>query len=148
MDNRQFDYYQRLKLRVKKYAEQESAKDNRYFDFILLTPDFFYLLCKLAVENHIPVKKRLKLASAIAYFMSPFDFLPEEIIGPAGYLDDVAVAAYVLNKLANDVDPQIIQDNWNGEQDVLSAIRRIIENAEEMLGKSLWEKIKEKFKAD
>ncbi len=146
MDNRQFDYYQRLKLKIKKYGEQESAKNNRWFDFIMLTPDFFKLLCTLAVENRIPVKKRLKLASAIAYFMSPFDFLPEEIIGPAGYLDDVTVAALILKELLDKgVDVQLLREHWGNERDIREAIENILEHAEEMLGKSLWEKIKEKF---
>jgi len=77
--------------------------------------------------------------------MSPIDFLPEEIIGPAGYLDDISVAAYILNKLINDVDPKIIQKHWAGDRDVLLLIKSIIANADEMLGAGLWEKIKQKF---
>ncbi len=145
MDNRQFDYYQRLKLKIKKYSEQESAKNNRWNKFILLTPDFFYLLCKLAVDSRIAVKQRIKLASAIAYFMSPFDFLPEEIIGPAGYLDDVAVAALVLNNLLKETDEEIVKEDWKGKENPVAIIKEIVDVAEEMLGKSLWEKIKKKF---
>ena len=145
MDNKQFDFYQKLRLKIKRYAKDQITRDSRWFDYIMITPDFFHLLCKLAVENKIPLKKRLKLAAAIAYFLSPFDFLPEEIIGPAGYLDDIAVAAYVLNDLINEVDPQIIKKHWAGEQDVLLLIKNIIANANEMLGKKLWEKIQRKF---
>ncbi len=145
MDNRQFDYYQKLKLKVKRYSESEEARENPWFEFISYTPELFYVLCKLAVETKIDVKKRIKLASAIAYFMSPFDFLPEEIIGPAGYLDDVTVAAVVLKKLASVVEPEIIEEHWRGTKKLSVVIDLILENAEEMLGKELWEKIKEKF---
>jgi uncharacterized membrane protein YkvA (DUF1232 family) len=33
----------------------------------------------------------------IAYIISPLDLLPEGIIGPAGYAEDIALAAYVIN---------------------------------------------------
>ncbi len=147
MDNKQFDFYQKLRLKIKRYSRDLSIKNNSWFNYILLAPDLFHLLCKLAVEKEIPLKKRLKLAAAIAYFLSPFDFLPEEIIGPMGYLDDVAVAAYVLDDLINNVDPQIIKKHWAGEQDVLLIVKNIIANANEMLGKNLWDKIRKKFNA-
>jgi uncharacterized membrane protein YkvA (DUF1232 family) len=145
MDNRQFDYYQRLRLKIRQWASKTNESEQEWFEYILATPDLFHLLCKLAVEPEIPIKKRIHLAGAIAYFMSPIDFLPEEIIGPAGYLDDISVAAYILNKLINDVDPKIIQKHWAGDRDVLLLIKSIIANADEMLGAGLWEKIKQKF---
>jgi len=145
LDNRQFDYYQKLRLKIKHYSKEAIGKENRWFEYIMIAPDFFHLLCKLAVEREIPIKKRLKLAAAIAYFMSPFDFLPEEIIGPAGFLDDIAVAAYVLNDLLNEIDPKIVNKHWAGQQDVLLLVKSIIANANEMLGKKLWLKIQNKF---
>ena len=145
MDNRQFDYYQRLKFKIKKYSEDPEAKENPWFKFILLTPNFFSLLCKLAVESSVPIKERVKLASAIAYLMSPSDFLPEEVIGSAGYLDDVAVAAYVLKNAKEQIPDDVLRSNWNGKEPVKETIEEIVEKSEEMLGKELWEKIKEKF---
>ncbi len=145
MDNRQFDYYQRLRLKIKKWGSETDEKDQKWMKYILATPDLFHLLCKLAVDSDVPIKKRIKLAGVIAYFMSPIDFLPEEIIGPAGYLDDVSVAAYILNDLINTVDPELIKKHWAGEEDVLKLIQDIIANADKMLGSGLWTTIKEKF---
>lgn len=145
MDNRQFDYYQRLRLKIRQWAEKADSKNQKWLNYILVTPDLFHLLCKLAVDSDVPIKKRIKLGGAIAYFMSPIDFLPEEIIGPAGYLDDVSVAAYILNDIINEVDPQIIRRHWAGDEDILLLVKNIVANANEMLGKGLWKKIKEKF---
>lgn len=145
MDNRQFDYYQRLRLKIRQWVSKTDEKNQKWLNYIMATPDVFHLLCKLAVDSDVPIKKRIKLGGAIAYFMSPIDFLPEEIIGPAGYLDDVAVAAYILNDIINAVDPQIIRKHWAGEEDILLLVKNIIANADEMLGAGLWNKIKEKF---
>ncbi len=147
MDNRQFDYYQKLRLKIKQWARKTDEQQQKWLKYILATPDLFHLLCKLAVDSDVPIKKRIKLAGAIAYFMSPIDFLPEEIIGPAGYLDDISVAAYILNDIINNVDPQIVRRHWAGEEDILILIKNILANANQMLGEGLWQKIRNKFGA-
>ena len=86
--------------------------------------------------------KKVKLITAIAYFISPIDLLPEAILGPIGYLDDLGVAAYVLNDLLNSVDPQVIKRNWVGDNDILLLIKKILINIDNMIGKGIWEKVK------
>jgi uncharacterized membrane protein YkvA (DUF1232 family) len=41
--------------------------------------------------------------AAILYFISPLDVIPDFIPG-VGYVDDVAVIAWVLNSIAHDLD--------------------------------------------
>jgi len=55
------------------------------------------------------------------------------------------VAAFVLNDLLNETDPQIIRKHWAGEQDILDLIKTIIANADKMIGGKLWKKIKSRF---
>ena len=56
----------------------------------------------------------------ILYVISPFDLLPRRILGILGVLDDVAVAAFVLNKVQNKITPEIeaevnaTLDDWFG----------------------------------
>jgi uncharacterized membrane protein YkvA (DUF1232 family) len=111
----------------------------------LAAPDFFHLLCKLSVDKDVPALKKIKLVAGIAYFISPIDFLPEAFLGPIGYLDDIAVTAYILNDLINDVDPQIIRKHWAGDQDVLVLIKTILSNADNMIGRKLWDRIRKRF---
>jgi uncharacterized membrane protein YkvA (DUF1232 family) len=66
-------------------------------------------------------------------------------LGPIGYLDDIAVAAFILNDLINEVDPQIVRKYWAGEQDVLDLIKTILVNADEMIGSKMWQRIKKRF---
>jgi uncharacterized membrane protein YkvA (DUF1232 family) len=43
------------------------------------------------------------------YFISPVDLVPEALTGPFGYVDNIAVAAYVLNGTINNTDKTIVQ---------------------------------------
>jgi uncharacterized membrane protein YkvA (DUF1232 family) len=85
------------------------GKKSRWAGYILMAPDFLHLLCRLTVDKEVPLKHRAKLAGAIAYFVSPFDLIPEGISGPVGYVDDVALAAYILNSIVNETDPKVVK---------------------------------------
>jgi len=145
MNDRQSDFYQKIRKDVKHWLNDNLDKENKWADYILAAPDFFHLLCKLTADSKIPSNKKLKLLAAIAYFISPIDLLPEAFLGPVGYLDDIAVAAYILNDLINEIDPQIARKHWAGEQDVLDLIKTILVNADEMIGSKMWKRIKKRF---
>ncbi len=145
MDQKQQDFYQKLRKQIREWAQKRTDKNHQWVEFILLAPDLFHLLCKLMVESEVPLSKKAKLAVAIAYFISPIDLLPEVIFGPVGYLDDVALAAYVLNDLINEVDPRIITKNWAGEQNILNLIKTILINSDKTLGSGLWKRIRKKI---
>ena len=145
MNDRQSDFYQKIRKDVKHWLNDNLDKENKWADYILAAPDFFHLLCKLTADSEIPSNKKLKLLAAIAYFISPIDLLPEAFLGPVGYLDDIAVAAYILNDLINEVDSQIVRKHWAGEKDVLDLIKTILVNADEMIGSKMWQRIKKRF---
>ena len=145
MDKEHLDFYQKLRKDVKHWVNKNVDKDNKWSNYILLAPDIFHLLCKLSVEKNVPASKKIKLVGAIAYFISPIDLMPEGLIGPIGYLDDIALAAYVLNDLINEIDPQIIRKHWAGEKDILDLIKTILANADKMIGGKLWQKIRKRF---
>lgn len=141
MDNISKDFYQKIRSNIKVWLEQGNGANNKWVDYILLAPDLFHLLTKLAIDPDVPVSKKVKIAGIIAYFISPLDFLPELLLGPVGYLDDIALTAYILNDIINEVDPKIVQRNWAGEKDILALTKTIIANANNMIGSGLWKKI-------
>jgi uncharacterized membrane protein YkvA (DUF1232 family) len=145
MDKRQLDFYQKLRNELKQWVNKNLDKDNKWSDYILFAPDIFHLLCKLSIDKDVPAGKKVKLVAAIAYFISPIDLIPEGLVGPIGYLDDIAVASYILNDLINEVDPRIVRKHWAGESDILDVIKTILVNADKMIGSKLWNKIKSKF---
>jgi len=145
MNERQSDFYQKIRKDVKHWLNNNLDKENKWGEYILVAPDLFHLLCKLTADSKIPSNKKLKLVAGIAYFISPIDLLPEAFLGPIGYLDDIAVTAYILNDIINEVDPQIVRNHWAGEQDILDLVKTILANADKMIGSKLWNKIRKRF---
>lgn len=145
MDEQKKDFYQKLRADIKKWLEEKTASKNTWTEYIMLAPDLFHLLTKLSLDPDVPASKKVKIAGIIAYFISPLDFLPEMLLGPVGYLDDIALTAYILNDILNEVDPQIVRRNWVGEQDSLLLIKNIIANANNMVGSGVWKKIMRTF---
>lgn len=147
MNEQQKDFYQKLRLDIKNWLEVTEGRQNKWAEYILLAPDLFHLLVKLSVDPEVPASKKVKLAGIIAYFISPLDFLPEVLLGPVGYLDDIALTAYVLNDMLNEVNPKIVQRNWAGDRDVLLLIKTIIANANNYVGSGVYKKLKRIFRA-
>lgn len=136
------DFYEKLRSRIVNWLDTETGKENKWAAYLLLVPDFFYLLIKLASDEDVPKNEKAKLILAIAYFISPIDLLPEALLGPLGFLDDLALSAYVLNSIINKVSPEIVEKYWVGDGEVFLLIRGVLAKADEMIGSGLWEKIK------
>ena len=142
MNEEQHDYYIKLRKKIEDYLRKH---DNRYTDYLLLAPDLFHLLVKLSLDERVPSDKKAKFALVIAYFISPLDLLPELMLGPLGYLDDIALTAYVINQYINETDSSIVRELWAGDQDILTAIKNIISATDKFIGSGLWKKIRSKF---
>ena len=143
----QLDFYQQMRDRIRIWLKGKDV-NYQFADYLLAAPDLFHLLCKLAIDKEVPVSEKAKLAGAIVYFISPFDFLPEALIGPLGYIDDVAMAAFVLNSVINKTNPEIVRRHWAGDKDILDLIQQILQVADEMVGSGLWAKIRKVFDKD
>ena len=111
-------------------------------EFLLLVPDVFILLWRLTTDSRVNGKDKVLLGSAVAYYVMPFDLIPEAIVGPIGYLDDLVLGVYVLNKILGSVDASIVREHWSGSEDVLDAIQRVLNAAESLVGTDLVGKIK------
>lgn len=135
------DFYQRLRKKVIKWARSKEGRQSRWSDYVLVAPDLFHLLCRLALDKEVPMREKAKLAGAIAYFISPIDILPEALVGPIGLLDDIALAAYVLNSIITTTDPKTVQRHWAGDQDILVLVKGILDRADEMIGRGVIDKL-------
>ncbi len=144
MNEKQLDFYQKLRIKIANYLDK---KDFEYGDILLLAPDFFHLMVKLSLDPKVETVKKAKLAFAITYFFSPIDLLPEAFLGPIGYLDDIALAAYVLNDFVNNNESDLLYEHWAGQSDVLASIQNVLTLANRFLGEGLWKKLKNKIGA-
>jgi uncharacterized membrane protein YkvA (DUF1232 family) len=134
------DFYQKLRRRIRAWIEGREGKTHRWAQYILFAPDLFHLLCKLMTDDDVSPKDKAKVAAAIAYFISPFELVPEAVVGPIGYIDDIALAAYVLDGIINNAGATVLRRHWAGEDDVLDVIQLILRQTTSILGK-LWGKL-------
>lgn len=141
----QEDFYQNLRTKIREWLQDEQGKTNKWAEYLMCAPDLLHLICKLAIDPDILVADKAKLAGVIVYFISPVDLIPEALTGPPGYVDDIALAAYVLNGIINRSDPAIVKKHWAGQGDVLQLIQQILAVADEMVGSGLWNKLKRQF---
>ncbi|MCI0512944.1 DUF1232 domain-containing protein [candidate division KSB1 bacterium] len=145
MTDQSKDFYQHLRQRIRDWAQTKAGQQSKWVEYLLFAPDMFHLLCKLSLDAQVPVQEKTKLVAVIAYFISPLDLLPEALVGPFGFLDDLALSAYVLNSLINQTSVELIRKHWAGDADVLEVIQKILQAADQMIGSGLWNKIKKRF---
>ena len=147
-DQKQKDYYLQLREKVSQWFENSAGDKPEYANYILLVPDFFYLLVKLTLDDRIPAIDKAKFAGVIAYFFSPIDVLPEALIGPLGYLDDLILTCYVLNLYINqeeEANKAVVKELWPGDQDVLITIQSVLQKADQWAGSGLLNKLKDAY---
>ncbi len=112
-----------------------------HYDIIRFAPDFFDLLIKL-YKKDIPHPYKAMVNAAISYFVLPDDLLPEDKLGAFGYLDDLYLCAYIINKSKNNERiSKLIEEIWNQPIDVFIISAHIIKELEATPNKDLKEAI-------
>ena len=139
-----FSFYDRLRERMVTFVEKKGGKlGPQTADALLLVPDVFILLVRLALDKDVPSSSRALIGSALAYFILPVDLLPEAIVGPAGYADDLVLALAVLAKaFSRDLEPWAAR-YWNGSQSLRRVIGDVLGASHHLLGADLYEKLKD-----
>ncbi len=148
MDYKQFDFYQKLKLQIGDWLKEQESGQFKWRDYVSVLPECFYFVSELATDNSLTIETKSKLAKAMAYVISPWDFLPEEEFGPAGYLDDLTVCAVILDGVLSEIEPDIWQKYWKGNRDLIELKNNVLKDSKEMLGESLLKKITDKFREE
>ncbi|MCQ2151918.1 MAG: DUF1232 domain-containing protein [Bacteroidales bacterium] len=70
--------------------------------------------------SELTSSQKLWIGAAIAYIIVPNDFLPRRIFRIVGITDDALALMYVINKVRDNITPEIIQkvdmllDQWFG----------------------------------
>jgi uncharacterized membrane protein YkvA (DUF1232 family) len=109
--------------------------EGRHDDLIYLAPDLYRLLTRLLDDPELPARLRPLIACAIAYFILPADIIPEELLGPYGYVDDMWLCAYVADVVRREVgDEAILVENWEGEAPLLPLVAEVLAKEQELIG--------------
>lgn len=142
-------FYDRIRSSIQAFVDRKGGTLGKSAEYLLLVPDVFILLWRLVNDPRVGGKDKVLLGSAVAYFVFPFDFMPEAlpVIGAMGYLDDLVFAAYVLNKLLT-TDSEIVREHWSGSEDVLAMIQRVLGAADTLIGSDVVGKVKKMARRD
>ena len=135
-------FYDRIRGAIRRYVDRKGSALGKTADFLLLVPDVFILLWRLTTDPRVGAKDKVLLGSAVAYYIFPFDILPEALVGPMGFLDDLVFGVYVLNKVVTTTDPEIVREHWSGSEDVLAMIHRVLAAADSLVGSNMAASIK------
>jgi uncharacterized membrane protein YkvA (DUF1232 family) len=92
-------------------------------DLLRALPDLGRLLTRLVADPVLPRAAKLALGAAVLYLASPIDLVPD-FIPLIGYLDDLLLAALVLDGILNWVDRPIVLKYWPGTPESLERVAR------------------------
>ncbi len=136
-------FYDTLRERVLETIEKRAGKlPGDAARMLLLVPDVFILLVRLTLDKSVPGATRAMIGGALAYFILPFDLLPEAILGPVGYMDDLVLAAAVLSQaFGGELEPYA-RKHWSGDEDLRVVLKDVTETAHKLLGHNLYERLK------
>jgi uncharacterized membrane protein YkvA (DUF1232 family) len=87
-------------------------------------PDIARLIGRLVTDPRLPRSAKIALVAAAVYLASPLDLLPD-FIPFLGYLDDVALAAIVLDGIFNYVDRALVLRYWPGSPAALDKLAHV-----------------------
>ena len=139
-------FYDRMRDGIRRYLDKKGALAGKTGEYLLLVPDVFMLLWRLVNDKRVNAKNKVMLGSGLAYYLFPLDIMPEGFLGPIGYLDDLVFAVYLLNKMLTDTDVEILREHWSGRDDVLVAIRNVLNAADNLVGSEILGKLKRNMK--
>lgn len=135
-------FYDKLREKMESFIKDKGVNDT-VASYILLAPDLFVLLARLMLDKRVSVPSKAIAGAAVAYFITPLDFIPEVLVGGFGLLDDVILAVYALRRILVDVDEVIVREHWNGQEDLLGVITKVIKSADDLVGKKIVKKLEE-----
>jgi uncharacterized membrane protein YkvA (DUF1232 family) len=86
-------------------------------------PDVVRLVTRLVGDPVLPRSAEIALGAAAVYLLSPVDLIPD-FIPLVGYVDDVLLAAVLLDGILNWVDRSLVLKYWPGNPASLDTLAR------------------------
>jgi len=140
-EKRASDFYRRLRARIDEWLQSREGRAYRFADHLLLLPDFVHLIIRLALDRQVPMELRTQTAAVLAYVMLPLDLVPEGLVGPVGFGDDLLLVALMVRRLLTKVPPGVVMAHWAGPAGLMETIKTILDAAEEMVGERVWKRL-------
>ncbi len=112
-----------------------SGYEGKFSELIHQAPALYRMMTKLLDDSALPRSISPLVIAAIAYFILPEDIIPEDKYGPAGYVDDIYLCAYVANEVTKaSGSPEILARNWDGIASIVDLVKEILDRENELIG--------------
>ncbi len=82
-------------------------------------PAYLRLLAGLMTDGRVSALDRLLVVSAVAYILSPLDFIPD-VIPFLGQVDDVFLLVLAIQRLVKGAGRATVLDYWRGDPRAIS----------------------------
>jgi uncharacterized membrane protein YkvA (DUF1232 family) len=125
---------------------RESAR-GKAKQLLMLLPNLVKLLYRMVQDNRVSLQEKAILLGTVAYVISPLDFLPDAIPF-LGQIDDLFLVALILKRFMNSIERSILLEYWDGDDEILLTIEKILEFARIFLPQGVYEKIVKKADKD
>jgi len=136
-------FYDRLRQTIVHGIESKAGKlPGDAARMLLLVPDVFILMVRLTLDKSVPRGARAMIGGALAYFILPFDLLPEAILGPIGYMDDLVLGVAVLSQVFGGELEPYARKHWSGPEDLRVVLRDVTQASQALLGVSLYGRLR------
>jgi uncharacterized membrane protein YkvA (DUF1232 family) len=141
-EDKKMQFYENLRKKVTGFSAGKGGKKfGALTEYLFVLPDLFILVCRLAVDDRVPNRKKVIAGAILTYLVLPFDIIPD-FIPVIGHVDDLVLAVLGLNMIFNDIDKQILLDNWSGKGDILELLQTVTAKADQFLDKNILDKLK------
>ncbi len=115
--------------------EDISGYKGDFSELIHEAPALYRLMTRLMDDPALPEKLSPLVIAAIAYFIAPADIIPEEEVGPRGYVDDIFFCAFVADQIMKEAESEeILIRNWDGDRPIVPLIKEILSRENELIG--------------
>jgi len=115
--------------------EDIKGYDGENSDLIHEAPALYRLMTRLLDDQSLPAGKSQLVIAAIAYFIMPKDVIPEEDLGPSGYMDDIFLCALVAGQVMEESgSADILIRNWDGDRPVVALVKEMLAREQELIG--------------
>ncbi|MBI9031159.1 DUF1232 domain-containing protein [bacterium] len=142
LGDKKFKFYEKMRATIDKWTKKRTGKAGyEIAQYLMLLPDLFMLVSRLIADKRVPLGKKAFLAAVLAYIISPIDIIPD-FIPFIGYTDDLFMVIFALDNLLNNVQDNVIIENWTGKENIIVLVRTLLEKSDQFIDKNVLKKIR------
>ncbi|WP_461207687.1 YkvA family protein [Clostridium sp. DL1XJH146] len=125
VDNRSNSNDSSQYYKIRENIENKTPKKlEKVLKYAFVIPDLIVLLYRLLKDERVNTKTKASIVGVIAYLALPFDIIPDSI-PIIGQIDDIVIILPVIKKIFNELDKEIIEDNWQGDYDIIEKVKEV-----------------------